>query len=254
MSFGSRLREKREELGLKQSELGKMLGITGSAIGNYENGISSPKADILYRVFDVLKCDANFLFQDEMDTLHNATATPHEMEHLIKKYRLLDPLGKEAVDSILDIEHRRCLTELKQKRDEGKTETSEEFSGETIYFTVPEYSLPMSAGTGHPAGDEWAEDLLLTKAPPRGTSFVASVSGDSMEPTYRDGDRLFIHSTLDIYPGQIGVFLMDGNQWIKEFGENVLISHNKKYTPIPFTEDIQCQGLVLGICDDSYFD
>lgn len=66
MSFGSRLRERREELGLKQSELGKMLGITGSAIGNYENGISSPKADILYQVFDVLKCDANYLFQADL--------------------------------------------------------------------------------------------------------------------------------------------------------------------------------------------
>ena len=66
MSFGSRLRERREALGLKQGQLGKMLGITGSAIGNYENGVSSPKADVLYRVFDVLKCDANFLFQDEM--------------------------------------------------------------------------------------------------------------------------------------------------------------------------------------------
>ena len=32
MSFGSRLKEKREELGLKQGELGKMLGVTGSAI------------------------------------------------------------------------------------------------------------------------------------------------------------------------------------------------------------------------------
>lgn len=49
MSFGSRLRERREILDLKQSDLGKLLGITGAAIGNYENDISTPKADILYR-------------------------------------------------------------------------------------------------------------------------------------------------------------------------------------------------------------
>lgn len=48
MSFGRRLKERREELGLKQSDLGKLLGVTGSAVGNYENGVSSPKADILY--------------------------------------------------------------------------------------------------------------------------------------------------------------------------------------------------------------
>ena len=75
MSFGTRLRARREELGLKQAELGKMLGVTGAAIGNYENGVSSPKADILYQVFDVLKCDANYLFQDEMKELDSPCST-----------------------------------------------------------------------------------------------------------------------------------------------------------------------------------
>lgn len=85
MSFGSRLRERREALGMKQSELGQLLGVTGSAIGNYENEVSSPKADILYRVFDVLHCDANYLFQDEIKERRNYTATPDEMEKIIKK-------------------------------------------------------------------------------------------------------------------------------------------------------------------------
>lgn len=114
MSFGSRLRERREELGLKQSELGKMLGITGSAIGNYENGISSPKADILYQVFDVLKCDANYLFQDEMKELESEDFTVPEIK-MVKKYRLLDPYGKEAVDGVLDVESRRCEADRQAK-------------------------------------------------------------------------------------------------------------------------------------------
>ena len=66
MSFGSRLRERRKALGLTQEAVGKQLNITSSAVGNYENGISFPNADILYQVFSVLKCDANYLFQDEM--------------------------------------------------------------------------------------------------------------------------------------------------------------------------------------------
>ena len=107
MSFGSRLKNRREELGLKQSELGQRLGITGSAIGNYENGSSSPKADILYRIFDVLKCDANYLFQDEMRELEIDDCTVPEVK-MIKKYRALDEHGKEAIDSILEIEYRRC--------------------------------------------------------------------------------------------------------------------------------------------------
>ena len=97
MSFGSRLRERREALGLKQSELGRLLGVTGSAIGNYENGVSSPKADVLYKVFDVLQCDANYLFRDQM-------TTPEDEDALLEK-RLVDAfrqLNVEGQERILD--------------------------------------------------------------------------------------------------------------------------------------------------------
>ncbi len=107
MSFGTRMRERRESLGLKQSELGELLGITGSAIGNYEKGVSSPKADILYRVFDVLKCDANYLFQDEMQELRDDSFSITEVE-TIKKYRTLDEHGIEVVNAVLEIEYLRC--------------------------------------------------------------------------------------------------------------------------------------------------
>lgn len=39
-----------------------------------------------------------------------------EKDH-IKKYRSLDPYGKEAVDSILDIEYRRCVKQARPKID-----------------------------------------------------------------------------------------------------------------------------------------
>ena len=98
MSFGKRLRERREALGLKQSDLGKLLGVGGSAIGNYENGISSPKADILYRLFDVLQCDANFLFQDEMsaDIDSDDQDTRNEKE-LVGCYRSMNRTGKDML-------------------------------------------------------------------------------------------------------------------------------------------------------------
>lgn len=102
MSFGSRLKQKRKEKGLKQSELGKLLGVTGSAIGNYENDFSSPKADILYKVFDVLHCDANFLFQDEMKNSPDPAQTESEEltnaeKHLIDNLRILNNEGQEKL-------------------------------------------------------------------------------------------------------------------------------------------------------------
>lgn len=123
-----------------------------------------------------------------------------------------------------------------------------------IRFSVPGYSMPLSAGTGQEAGQEYPENYTLIKEPPRGTSFIARVSGVSMEPTYHNGELVFVHSTEEIPVGRIGAFFMDGQQWIKELGDGELISHNPEYDPIPMREDIRCQGLVLGVCDESYFE
>ncbi len=166
-----------------------------------------------------------------------------EMEH-IKKYRSLDPYGKEAVDGVLDVEYRRCREEEEPPEGEEKI----------VRFSVPGFLLPMSAGTGQEAGQEYPEDYTLVKAPPRGTSYIAPVNGISMEPTYLSGDLVFVHACEEIRVGEIGVFFMDGQQWIKELGDGVLISHNPAYDPIPMRDDIRCQGHVLGVCDESYFE
>lgn len=125
-------------------------------------------------------------------------------------------------------------------------------STDTVYFMVPRFFHPMSAGVGVEAGNEQPNDLRLKKAPPRGTSYVAEVSGDSMEPIYHNGDLLFVRAQEMIELGQVGVFYMDGKQWVKRLGDGVLISHNPAYAPIPMREGIRCQGLVLGVCDESY--
>ena len=42
MGIGRRLKEAREKAGLTQEELGKMIGVTGSSITNYEKETSHP--------------------------------------------------------------------------------------------------------------------------------------------------------------------------------------------------------------------
>ena len=64
MSFASRLRQAREQSGLTQQDLAEKLGVTKSAVGNYENGVSSPKWDVLLKIFDILHVEPNFLYQD----------------------------------------------------------------------------------------------------------------------------------------------------------------------------------------------
>ena len=108
MSFGSRLKEKRESLGITQPQLAKLLNVSKGAIGNWETDVNSPRATLLCDLFDILHCDANYLFQDETKDLYKDEAIPEEFEKIIKKYRTLDTYGKDAVDSVLDIEYTRC--------------------------------------------------------------------------------------------------------------------------------------------------
>lgn len=64
MGFGERLRERREQLNMSRRELAEALGVTVSAIGNYETGISFPKEEVLLRLFDSLRVDPNTLYRD----------------------------------------------------------------------------------------------------------------------------------------------------------------------------------------------
>lgn len=103
MSFASRFRERREALGLRQGDVAERLGVTAGAIANYENGVSNPKADILYGVFDALKCDANYLFQDEMSALDEKAIT--WAEPIAKAYAESPTTTQEMVCKMLDIKY-----------------------------------------------------------------------------------------------------------------------------------------------------
>ena len=67
MSLGSRIKELREDKNISRSKLADLLGVTVGAISNYENEISSPKEPILFKIMEVLNCDANYLFQDAVN-------------------------------------------------------------------------------------------------------------------------------------------------------------------------------------------
>ena len=64
MSFGDQLKKRREELGLSRSELADRLGVSRSAVGNYETGVSAPKEEVLLRLFDALHVEPNYLYRD----------------------------------------------------------------------------------------------------------------------------------------------------------------------------------------------
>ncbi len=99
MSFGEQMRLRREALSLSRAQLAARLGVSPSAISNYENGLSSPKEDVLLRLFDALDVDPNYLFRGAF----RAERSPfsREEQDLIEAYRALPPIGRETVRSLI---------------------------------------------------------------------------------------------------------------------------------------------------------
>ncbi len=234
----------REKAGYSQKELAELIGVAPNTFHGYESGKHDPKSDLLIKIARACHVTTDFLLgtSDVSETIEDVLLSESEEKH-IQKYRALDEHGKEIVDTNLEIEYNRCQA-LKAKPLQAEREPR---------FILPQYLSAMSAGTGDPVADEYPEDAELVKRPPRGASYIAPINGDSMEPEFHDGDQIFVDAQRRPRKGQVGVFYMDGRMWIKELGDGVLISLNPKYKPVPMTEDIQCQGLVLGVCDKSYF-
>ena len=91
MSFGDQLKKRREELGLSRSELADRLGVSRSAVGNYETGVSAPKEEVLLRLFDALHVEPNYLYRDAYRG--GGEGVSDEERSLLEKYRRLGLSG-----------------------------------------------------------------------------------------------------------------------------------------------------------------
>ena len=109
MGIGYKIRQYRERIGLTQEELASRLGVTTSAVGNYEREISHPKEEVLLRLFDALECQPNELFEDHF--------TPDEKQQHLLKYCALDSHGKRLVDACTELEYGR-VTASRRRTDE----------------------------------------------------------------------------------------------------------------------------------------
>ena len=87
---------------------------------------------------------------------------------------------------------------------------------------------------------------------PVSADFGVRVCGDSMEPLYLDGQIIWIHKQETLEEGEIGVFFLDGDAYVKKYHQSdsgiQLISLNKKYAPIQVTSGstLKTFGKVVG--------
>ena len=118
MAFKDRLKEARLNNGLTQEQVAERIGVAKSTFTGYEKGNSEPNMYTISQIMNVLKVDANFLWQDEMDALggNPAQLKYNEMKHM-EKYRSLDDPGRSHVDTVLQWEADRIgqIADLKSR-------------------------------------------------------------------------------------------------------------------------------------------
>ena len=200
MSFGEQLRRRREELGMSRDALAERLGVSRSAIGNYETGVSTPKEDVLLRLFDALQIDPNYLYRGSFR--HTFTCSGEE-QRMVEKYRALPLAGRQMVHAVLD-----GLTDLQEQwRQEAPADNIR---------TIPLYASPAAAGFAAPVFLEDYDLIPVTGDVPMGAELAVRIQGDSMAPWIADGAVVYVnHDPLQ--NGDVGIFCVDGDMLCKQY-------------------------------------
>lgn len=230
-----KLKEGRLNKGLKQSDVTELIGIKNTTLSNYENGNTEPDMDTFLKLCHLYDLDYSELLGEAYG--YKVPGCTFDIKNsdikMIKKYHDLDDHGKELVDLVLDKEVERCSTVL---------------TGAPAALRLYTYMRKIAAAGNGFYFDDIPTDTIEAPYMP-GADFIIGVSGDSMEPTYSDGDLVYVQKDPEIQTGEIGIFAMNNECFIKEVGKDGLVSHNPAYAPIPGDESIQCVGRVLGKVD-----
>lgn len=229
--FAANLKYLRQKYNMEQLELANRLGRkSSSSISEWEKGRYTPKAGILNDISEIFNIPLSQLMNEDLTSSSETT---------------LDKINK--ISSLLKEPRRQTVLNIAR---EQLTEQQSENIISIREFTYNYYDNAVSAGTGQYLTDGVQETITLPVE--YDADFVVPVCGDSMEPIYHDWDYVFVETTYDLYDGDIGVFILDGDAYIKELRIDeegaFLHSLNPKYRdkPILPESDFRIVGKVIG--------
>ncbi len=205
----------------------------------FNRGINNAGMQNVIKICQALGIDTDALAEGKIEErkTHDNLVTVSEKEH-IKKYRTLSEHGKKMADSFLDMQYEY------EKEESMKLEEPFPTITKTLYGYAP------SAGSGNYLPDTIDENYIVIPDTPknRKADYIIEVGGDSMEPEYMDGERVLVKKQDSVEIDEIGVFVINGDAYIKQFKSDRLHSLNPKRGDIYFEENqtITCMGKVIG--------
>ena len=240
----------RKQRGITQKELAKEVGISASTMTDYMKLRSAPSFGVIQKLadyFGVRKSDIDTTFKEEStDSLPD---TP-------------DFLTQQITDNVvqLSVENKKIVLRtsedlLKEQRNEEETKINEVSENiirlddyrQTTYRRV---SGVVSAGSGSMQDDDLDMEVSFYEDEiPDDYDAIAYVVGNSMEPIIKNGDYLFIKNTPQVDFNTIGIFQVDGSNYVKKLRQGYLESLNPDYEDIHLDEnnDIRTIGEVVSV-------
>ena len=213
-----KLKQKREELGLEQQELAERIGVSTQAYFKWEKGLSKPTKANIAKLEKVLKVPEGYLSEDEISSLYK---------------QLTEPNQEKAITYVRDLVSSQKVISIAEKRSE---------------YHVYE---KLSAGIGASVyGDLDYDVVYYNEELPH--DFASWVDGNSMEPTYQNGEVALIRETGFDYDGAVYAVVWDSQTYIKKVYREEeglrLVSINKDYPDkfAPFDENPRVVGKIVG--------
>lgn len=219
----------RQEQGLKQKELADILGVNFKTLSGWENGRSNPDLMLLPSI-----CRALHITLDQLYGIHSSSRSVSEQLHM-DMYRRLSPAQQRYINHMTEE-----LYDLMDVQEEAPN---------LIRLVLFDRSLAAGVDFDADLEQEGRPVWLYSSPAIEQADYIFSVSGDSMEPEYHDGDRVLVRKQDSLAYGQVGAFMIGNEQYIKKYEADGLHSLNKKY-PVMTPEaygDIRIIGRVTGV-------
>ena len=237
--MGQLIKKYRTAAKMDQADLARELGCcTGNAVGGWELGRNCPAIPVIPKLCRIL----NIPIHEIMGMEAPIPTLPKEDERHLNNYHALSQYNQQSIDQLI----LRMLNE--QERNEHRI--LRHYHSRVIF---PD-QLSTAAGTGAPAPDYVEPEIVYMRASRASErcDLMLKVNGDSMEPNYPDGCRVFVATDEETPVEEVGVFIFNGEYYIKERHEDCLYSINRLRDDIPFFEgnDIRHYGRVIGIVNE----
>ncbi|PTG21245.1 helix-turn-helix domain-containing protein [Staphylococcus chromogenes] len=222
-SFSSNLERLMNKRDMSDSDLAALVDVNRTTVTRWRKGIRSPKLDKLPEI-------ANVFGVEPLDLISES----NKQNIIVKINDVSSQLTPPRQQNVLNYAHDQ-LEEQNAKGDNVVDINS--YKQDKIEVNV---NGCVSAGVG----ERLHEETLFTetvKAPVPPHDLALKVNGDSMEPMFKDGEIIFVEKTHNIKNGQIGIFIIEEEAYLKKvFVEDdrlTLISLNKNYRDLHFYEN-----------------